>query len=116
MTSLEPSLATTRSGRPSPLRSWTVTPAGLVPAKKLRARAELAVAGAQVDQHVVAAAVGDDQVGPAVAVQVGACHGPGASTPSLAVLREALARLASTAPRRGPAPRCRRRSRRGRRR
>ena len=34
-------------------------------------RAELAVAQAGVDQHVVAAAIGDDQVGDAVAVQVG---------------------------------------------
>ena len=33
-------------------------------------RAELAVAQAGVDQHVVAAAIGDDQVGDAVAVQV----------------------------------------------
>ena len=44
-------------------------------------RAELAVAQAGVDQHVVAAAVGDDQVGDAVAVQVGQQDGPGASRP-----------------------------------
>ena len=40
-------------------------------------RPELAVAQAGIDQHVVAAAVGDDQVGDAVAVQVGQLHGAG---------------------------------------
>ena len=78
-TSLEPVSATTRSGWP--LRSATVMPAGLVPTKKPLAavdrRAELAVAQAGVDQHVVAAAVGDDQVGDAVAVQVGQRDGAG---------------------------------------
>ena len=40
-------------------------------------RAELAVAQAGVNQHVVRPAVGDDQVGDAVAGQVGQRHGPG---------------------------------------
>ena len=40
-------------------------------------RAELAVAETRIDQHVVAAAVGHDQVGDAVAVQVGQDHGAG---------------------------------------
>ena len=40
-------------------------------------RAELAVAQAGIDQHVVAAAVGDDQVGDAVAIQVRQLDGPG---------------------------------------
>ena len=40
-------------------------------------RAELAVAQAGIDQHVVAAAVGDDQVGDAVAVEVGQLDGAG---------------------------------------
>ena len=40
-------------------------------------RPELAVAQPGIDQHVVAAAVGDDQVGDAVAVQVSQRHGAG---------------------------------------
>ena len=56
-------------------------PVGLVPTKKpcppLSRRAELAVAQAGIDQHVVRPAVGDDQVGDAVAVQVGQLDGAG---------------------------------------
>ena len=44
-------------------------------------RAELAVAEPRIDQHVVAAAVGDDQVGDAVAVEVSQLTAPGASRP-----------------------------------
>ena len=38
---------------------------------------ELAVAQARIDEHVVAAAVGDDQVGDAVAVKIGQLDGAG---------------------------------------
>ena len=68
-------------GQASPLTSATVIPTGLVPAKKpcppLIGRSELAVAQARIDEHVVAAAVGDDQVGDAVAVKVGQLDGAG---------------------------------------
>ena len=40
-------------------------------------QAKLTVAQAGIDQHVVAAAVGHDQVGDAVAVEVGQRHGAG---------------------------------------
>ena len=56
-------------------------PTGLVPDEvaipAVDRRPELAVAQAGVDQDVVAAAVGDDQVGDAVAVQVRQRHGAG---------------------------------------
>ena len=48
-----------------------MTLTGSVPTAEAQAGTELAVPEPGIDQHVVAAAVGDDQVGDAVAVQVG---------------------------------------------
>ncbi len=77
---LEPLSATTRSGR----RAGEVghrdphrVGAHEVAVAVVDRRPELAVAQAGVDQDVVAAAVGDDQVGDAVAVEVGQRHGAG---------------------------------------
>ncbi len=73
-TSLDPLLATIRSGRPSPLTSATVMPAGFGAREEavtaVERRAEGPVAQAGVDQDVVAAAVGDDQVENPVVVEV----------------------------------------------
>ena len=56
-------------------------PVGLVPAKKpwppLSAGPNWPLPRPGIDQHVVAAAVGDDQVGDAVAVEVGQLDGAG---------------------------------------
>ena len=67
-------LPTTRSSLPSPLRSATATEAGPLPAGKVRRGLEGAVAVAQQHAHVVAAVVGGDDVGDAVAVEVRHLH------------------------------------------
>ena len=69
-TSLEPSLATARSVRPSPLKSPATRARGASPAAYRHLVLEGAVAVAQQHRHVVGAAVGDGQVGAAVAVEV----------------------------------------------
>ena len=77
---LEPLSATTRSGRRAGEigdRDPDRVGADEVAVPAVDRRPELAVAQAGVDQDVVAAAVGDDQVGDAVAVQVGQRHGAG---------------------------------------
>ena len=72
-TSLEPLLATIRSGRPFRLATMTAT--GFVPVGKplpsFKRRAEPAARQAGVHENVVAAGVDDDQVRDSVAVQVG---------------------------------------------
>ena len=81
---LEPLSATTRSGRVAgevghgdPNRVG----ADEVAMPAVDRRPELAVAQARVNQHVVAAAVGDDQVGDAVAVKSASWTAPGSSRP-----------------------------------
>ena len=120
-TSLEPSLATTRSGVAVAVEVGDGE-AGRVGAGEeavpaVDRRAELAVAQAGVDQDVVAAAVGDDQVGDAVAVQVGQRpRRPGRAAPGavLPTTGSAGPKLSTTVTRSSPG--WRRRSRRGRRR
>ena len=75
LTLLPPKLATTRSGLPSPLTSPTATERGDEPTAKVAGSAEGAVAVAQQHAHGVAAVVGDDEVGLAVAVDVRDRHG-----------------------------------------
>ena len=67
-------------------------------------RAELAVAQAGIDQHVVAAAVGDDQVGDAVAVEVGQRDGAGGEQAAGAVAQHGRLARRRNRRRRGRAP------------
>ena len=67
-------LPTTRSSLPSPFRSAIASEAGPLPAGKVCCAAERAVAVAQEHAHGVAAVVGRDDVGDAVASQVRDLH------------------------------------------
>ena len=80
MTSLEPLSATTRSRPAVEVGDGNAdrVRAGEEPLAAIPGWAELAVAQAGINQHVVAAAVGDDQVGgDVVAVEVGHRDRPG---------------------------------------
>ena len=75
LTVLSKALAVTMSGMPSPVRSATATENGCRPVAKvvLGREADALIVPAQVHQHAdgVAGRVGDDDVGPAVAGEVG---------------------------------------------
>ena len=116
----EPAFAMARSGLPSPSKSALVTDFGLAPVAKSVLAREVARAVAEQHRHAARVAVGDGEVGVAVAVEVGACHRggarPGGEIDDVGQARRARRRAARHRSRAGLPPRRRRGGRRRRRR